>query len=559
MHPVEIGLSFLEGLLLIASPCILPVLPLILSTSVDGGHRRPFGIISGFVIAFSLFALLSRELVAVLHINLDYIKYGSLILLALFGVVLLSEKLQTKFSNLTQGFASTGTTLSANARDGFFSGVLIGILIGLVWTPCAGPILAVALVQIIREQNSLNAVFLILAFAIGAGIPMLIISLTGRKLMHKLTFLNTHAGIVRKFLGVLVLIAVAFIASGFNPQNIFAISTPQNKISPEAVSTEAKSNRQLQDALPNPYPAPPFASSNMWLNTPDNKPLTIASLKGKVVLVDFWTYSCINCIRTLPYMNDWYKKYHDKRLVIIGVHAPEFEFEKNKDNVIKAIAADGIQYPVAMDNNLDTWTNYNNRYWPAHYLIDKNGNVVYTHFGEGEYQETENNIRFLLGLDKEATNIANNANFNANQTPETYLGYERGQAYSGVGDIAQNMVKTYAMPTVIPANKWALSGQWLVEGQKIVTKGNSSHLSFNFNAQHVYLVLGNPDGKPIDINVKLNGQPAGLSSGHDAPHGIVTVNGHRLYELINQGQAKSGLLELDIFNPNVEAYAFTFG
>lgn len=558
MHPIEIGLSFLEGLALIVSPCILPVLPLILSTSVAGGRRRPFGIISGFVIAFSLFALLSRKLVSVLHINLDYIKYGSLVLLALFGITLLSEKLQEKFGSITQNFASTGTTLSANAKDGFFSGILIGILIGLVWTPCAGPILAVALVQIIRERNNFSAICLIFAFAIGAGIPMLIISLTGRRLIAKLSFLSTNAGLVRKILGVLVLVAVVFIATGFDPENIFSQATPKNITQVDKTSVEVKSDGKLQNALSNPYKMPQFAASDVWINTPDNKTLTPELLKGKVVLIDFWTYSCINCIRTQPYLNDWYNKYQDKGLVIIGVHAPEFEFEKNKDNVIQAIAKDGIKYPVALDNNLDTWINYNNKYWPAHYLIDKGGNVVYTHFGEGEYQETENNIRVLLGLDKDVTSVDNNINYNPNQTLETYLGYDRADRYDG--DINEDVVKNYTLSNDIPINKWGLAGKWLVENQRIITKGNNSRLVINFNAKHVYLVLGNPSNKPITINLKLNGNDVvGKSAGVDAPDGVVNVTGHRLYELINQDSGKSGLLELKISSPNLEAYAFTFG
>lgn len=552
MNPAEIGLSFLEGLALIASPCILPLLPLILSTSVDGGRKRPFGIIVGFIFAFTVFALLSRELVAVLHLNLDYIKYGSLILLALFGVLLLSETLLTKFSSVTQSFANTGTKLSANAHEGFLSGILIGILIGLVWTPCAGPILAVALVQIIRQQNNLNAVLLIMAFAVGTGIPMLIISLTGRKLVAKLRFLNTHASLVHKTLGVLVLIAVIFIASGFNIQTLFSSTgTAQN-------SLPAFSDK-LQNALDQPYPAPNFAPSDVWLNTPDNKPLTMASLRGKVVLVDFWTYSCINCIRTLPYINDWYKKYQDKGLVIVGVHAPEFEFEKNKANVEQAIINDGIKYPVAMDNNLDTWTNYNNQYWPAHYLIDKNGDVVYTSFGEGDYQATENNIRILLGLTGTNLSQKENMKFSPDQTPETYLGYERAEAFDSRQRVVPNTEQLYTLPGVLPINNWALSGKWLVEGQRIVSKETNTKIQLNFTAQHVYLVLGNSNQTSISLMLKLNGKPVGTAAGKDAPNGVVMVQEHRLYELINQGSPANGLLEIDVSAPGLEAYAFTFG
>lgn len=553
MHLVEIGLSFIEGIALIASPCILPVLPLVLSTSVDGGRRRPFGIIIGFILAFTIFALLSRELVTVLHLNLDYIKYGSLILLAIFGIIMLSESLLSKFSGLTGSLASSGANLSSHARDGFLSGVLIGMLIGLVWTPCAGPILAVALVQIIRQQNSLNALFLIFAFAIGAGIPMLVISLTGRKLMTKLKFLYTNPGVVHKTLGILVLLAVGFIASGFDAKSLLSPSVVNNSV------IKAVLPNQIQKVLDAPYPAPQFASSDMWLNTPDNKPLSINILKGKVVLVDFWTYSCINCLRTLPYLSDWYKKYQDKGLVIIGVHAPEFEFEKNKANVIKAISHYGIKYPVAMDNNLDTWTNYNNRYWPAHYLINKEGNVVYTSFGEGEYDITENNIRVLLGLERGTASSADAQGFDPGQTPETYLGYQRADNFGGVQNIVPDTIQAYTLPGVLPANHWALSGRWLIQGQRIVSQEMHARLQFNFTARHVYLVLGNPSGKPINLTIKLNGKPIGGAAGKDAPGGMVTIDGHRLYELINQDKVAKGLLDIDVSAPGLEAYAFTFG
>lgn len=552
MHPFEIILSFIEGLALIASPCILPILPLILSTSVDGGYRRPFGIILGFVLAFTIFALLSRELVAAFHLNLDYIKYGSLSLLAILGITMLSEKLISKFANLTGGIATYGSTLSANAKNGFLSGVLIGMLIGLVWTPCAGPILATALVQIIRQTNTFSALILISAFAIGTSIPMLIISLTGRTLINKLKFLTLNQSLVHKILGILILLTTVAIAFGLDSKLLS--QTPTNN---KAEISNKILQGQIQKKI-DPYPAPEFAASNQWLNTEDNKPLTIASLKGKVVLIDFWTYSCINCLRTLPYINSWYQKYHDKGLVIVGVHAPEFEFEKNKDNVIQAITRYNIKYPVAMDNNLDTWTNYNNKYWPAHYLIDKNGSVVYTSFGEGEYDVTENNIRILLGLDRTIIDT-NTPNYNPEQTPETYLGYQRATSFASPETIIPDTVQVYTLPGIITTNNWALSGSWLMEGQRIVTNSSNTKLQLNFTAQYVYLVLGNSSNKPIKLNIKLNGQPIGNNAGKDAPNGIVTVDKHRLYELIHQPKTANGLLEIDGEESGLEAYAFTFG
>lgn len=543
MSTLEIGLSFTEGLALIASPCILPVLPLVLSASADGGRKRPFGIILGFVIAFSLFALLSRKLVMAFNIDLDYIKYGSLILLAMFGLILLSSKLSEKFSELTGRFASAGSNFSANAKDGFFSGILIGMLIGLIWTPCAGPIIAAVLVQIIREQNDLQALFLVASFAFGAGIPMLIISLAGRSIISKLGFFTKHADAVRKGFGVVILIAVAFIASGIDINSF----TSKTETKQYAIASSG-----LINGLEMTYKAPEFAGIDTWLNS---EPLTMKSLNGKVVLVDFWTYSCINCVRTLPYITDWDKKYRDKGLVIIGVHSPEFEFEKNIDNVKNALAKHGIEYPVTLDNRLDTWTNFNNKYWPAHYLIDKNGNVVYTHFGEGEYDITENNIRILLGLDKVETATNNseaeplNQQSDDEQTPETYLGSGRASNFSSMQEMRLGVIADYTFPENLPLNHWAISGKWKITGEKIIAAEAGAKLRFNFTAGKVFLVLGTESAKPAQINVALNGKDIGK----------IDITGNTLYELLDQHGTKNGLLEITVKDAGIEAYAFTFG
>ncbi|MBI1301899.1 MAG: redoxin domain-containing protein [Alphaproteobacteria bacterium] len=545
MPSIEIGLSFIEGLALIASPCILPVLPLVLGASVEGGKRRPFGIIIGFVLAFTAFAMLSRKLVYTLGIDLEYIKYGSLIFLALFGLVLLSERLSAIFSGATQRFASAGSNITANAKDGFFSGIFIGMLIGLIWTPCAGPILAAVLVQIIRQESDIQALFLVSAFATGVGIPMLVISLTGRKIMSKLGFLTHHAEAVRKTFGVVILLAVGFIASGVDAQSLFT----------KKESAPIASVSGLQDALPNPYPAPEFTGIQQWLNT---NPLIMQELKGKVVLIDFWTYSCINCVRTLPYITKWDRTYRDKGLVIIGVHAPEFEFEKDVSNVKNALQAHNIEYPVAIDNKLDTWTAFKNSYWPAHYLIDKEGKIVYTHFGEGNYAETENNIRHLLGLGAKAEAGSETPVISKGQTPETYLGASRAEHFASpeklVGDSAN-----FSLPKFLPTDHWALSGEWRVENERIVSQQAGAKLQLNFTTGKVFLVLGTQTGKPITATLALNGEPLGAAAGKDAPGGVLTVKNHTLYELVNQESVKNGLLEITANEPGLEAYAFTFG
>lgn len=548
MSAIDIGLAFLEGIALIASPCILPVLPLVLAASVDGGRRRPYGIIIGFVLAFTLFAIAARKLVALLGIDLELIKNVSLLLLALFGLVLLSAKLSEKFGALTQGAADFGNRLAGTGNGGLRSGMVIGALIGLVWTPCAGPILAAVLVQVIRQQDDFAANFVIAAFAFGAGIPMLAIALAGRKIMGKLGFFTRHAEAVRRAFGVLILASVAFIYSGVDTGALFA---PRQQIA--ATNGELA----LQHGLEQPYVAPEFKGIETWLNSP---PLTMQSLKGKVVLVDFWTYSCINCVRTLPYLTEWDRKYRDAGLVIVGVHSPEFEFEKNVDNVRAAIAQHGIQYPIALDNNLDTWSNFKNLYWPAHYLINKDGQVIYTHFGEGQYEVTENNIRTLLGLQGAATTaVASAPAFMPEQTAETYLGYARARNFASPEDPALNATRRYTFPATLVQDDWALSGKWKIESEKITSAEGGAVLRLHFNAKKVFLVLGSASGKALQVSLKLNGAAVGGNAGKDAPGGTVTVGRNTLYELIDRPVMSKGLLEIRTNDPGLEAYAFTFG
>ena len=551
MSLIDIGLSFSEGLALIVSPCILPVLPLVLAASADGGRRRPYGIIIGFVLAFSLFALASRKIVLALGLDLEIIKQVSLVLLALFGLVLLSAKLSEKFSALTQGAANFGNQLASKGGDGLLSGVLIGALIGLVWTPCAGPILAAVLVQVIRQQSDLAGDLVIVAFAIGAGVPMLIIALFGRRFLKKLGWFTRHAEAVRRGFGVLILLSVTWIASGGALQTLLQ----RQPDSPPGALLPA-SSLMLEQGLKQPYPAPEFSGITAWLNS---KPLTMQSLKGKVVLVDFWTFSCINCIRTLPYITDWDRKYRDQGLVIVGVHAPEFEFEKNIDNVKSALLQNRIHYPVALDNQLTTWGAFNNQYWPAHYLIDRDGKVVYTHFGEGDYNVTENNIRYLLGLKTAAASAPALAAQDDAQTPETYLGNDRADSYAGAVPVALNDTRAYRFPPHLQPDHWALAGGWKVGAEHITAVRDRAALRLSFKARKVFLVMGSASGKPIKVNLRLNGAPPGTNAGKDFKTGSATIGRNTLYELIDQHTSQRGLLEIQSATPGLQAYAFTFG
>jgi len=556
MSTVELGLAFFEGFGLILSPCILPILPIMLAASLDGGKARPLGIIAGFIASFTVFALLSRQILAWLNVDPEIVRNAALSLLILFGLIMLSGKLSEKLLGATQSLANFGQNLTArfDQRSGFTGGVGIGALIGLIWTPCAGPIMAAAVVQIIQARTSLEAALTVLMFALGAGVPMLIIALTGRKIMNRLTFLKTHSHAVRRVLGIVIIGMALLIYAGADVKLLAAAGD----------SGAAITGDTLQGKLNNPYPAPEIVGIQDWINT---KPLKIADLHGKVVLIDFWTYSCINCVRTLPYITKWDAKYRDKGLVIIGVHAPEFDFEKKLDNVKAAVEKYGIHYPVALDSTLATWSNFKNQYWPAHYLINQEGRVVYTHFGEGDYNVTENNIRALLGLGSETkAGPGEGAPLSFAQTPETYLGYARAENFAGEGGVVHDASKHYGFPSTLLLNQWALNGKWLVGPENITTmapldrlKPYPSALRLNFIARKVFLVLGTQDGTPVPIRVLLNGHPADKEAGADVKNGMLTVNREALYELIDQGKVKNGVLELQTDNPGLQAYAFTFG
>jgi len=556
---LQIGLAFLEGVGLILSPCILPILPIILAASLDGGKKRPLGIIAGFIGAFTVFAIASRQLLEAVHADPQIVRNVALVMLVGFGLIMLSKKLSDKLLGATQGLANFGEKIAQNIgqKDGFFSGMAVGALIGLIWAPCAGPIMAAAIVQIIQAKTNVEAILTVIMFACGAGLPMLVIALMGRQVMTRLGFLKTHSYAVRRVMGVVIIAAAGLIYAGVDVQLLAASGGEPTNIT---VASPSADDGKILLGLEHPYPAPEITGINDWINS---QPLKIADLKGKVVLIDFWTYSCINCVRTLPYITSWNAKYRDKGLVIIGVHAPEFGFEKKLENVRNATEKFGITYPVALDNNLITWGNFQNKYWPAHYLIDQNGNVVYTHFGEGHYAETEHNIRALLGIagDVGADNLTVGSPTTTAQTQETYLGYARAKNFAHEGAIARDASVTYNFPKDVPHNMWALDGDWALALENITSQKAGASLRLNFTARKVFLVLGTRDGNPIDVHITLNGVPVEKFGGVDVDKNTSTlkVDHEMLYELIDQSQSANGLLQIKADQPGLQAYAFTFG
>jgi cytochrome c biogenesis protein CcdA/thiol-disulfide isomerase/thioredoxin len=555
------ALALAEGFGLAFSPCILPILPFILAASAVGNKLRPFLIIGGFIISFTAFALISRQILALTGIQQDTIQYGAYVLLLLFGLTMIVPYFEERFASLTNKLASGAENFSSGKRaEGTVGALLVGALIGVVWTPCAGPILASALLQVLQAQTSFDAVITMTAFSIGASVPMLAIALFGQQLSHRIRSFAKHASLIRRVMGTIIIIFALCGLFGFNIGQWVGTALPSDSSSApvEQTDTPQPAATATDAPVPNaPLPdAPEIGGITQWFNS---GPLTPAQLKGKVVLVDFWTYSCINCIRTLPHIEGWYEKYKDQGLVVIGVHSPEFPFEGKPDNVAAAVKKFGITYPVAMDNDYVTWKNYKNEYWPAHYLINRDGKVVETHFGEGHYVETENAIRKLLGLDQTAATTPDVSATTKDQTPETYVGYHRAARLASPQPVTRDHSQTFSIPADLQMHQWALSGQWTVASDRITAGYAGASLRLHFKAGKVFLVMGNQSGHAVTATLKLNGKPIGDNAGKDAPGGVVTIDQQRLYELVSQPSVSEGVLDITANAPGLDAYAFTFG
>uniref|UniRef100_UPI0028D359B0 thioredoxin family protein n=1 Tax=uncultured Stenotrophomonas sp. TaxID=165438 RepID=UPI0028D359B0 len=466
--------------------------------------------------------------------------------------------------------------------------LLIGAATGLLWAPCAGPILGLILTGAALQGASVGTSGLLLAYALGAATSLALAIWIGGRVFTALKQRLGAGEWIRRGLGVAALLAVVAIAMGWDTGVLTRLST---------VST-ARLEQGLLDTLPGPAPAagpammmrtdaaagtelpvegtlPSLAGATGWLNSP---PLSVEGLRGKVVLVDFWTYSCINCLRALPYVREWEQRYRDQGLVVIGVHAPEFAFERNLRNVMGAVEDLKITYPVAIDNDFAIWRGFNNRYWPAHYFIDGQGRIRAHHFGEGNYAQSEQIIRQLLrengatlpdepqAMAMAAANprdgVERQADMRNLKSPETYLGHARAENFASPGGQRADQAADYAVPASLQLNQWALGGRWTVGDEDAQLQQAGGRIAFRFHARDLHLVLApGADGKPVRFRVRLDGQAPGAAAGGDiAPDGSGTVGGHRLYQLIRQSDdVRERTFEIEFLDPGVHAYAFTFG
>jgi cytochrome c biogenesis protein CcdA/thiol-disulfide isomerase/thioredoxin len=573
-------LAYLGGILTIVSPCILPVLPFVFARADRSFARSTLPMLVGMAATFAIVATLAA-VGGGWAVRANAIgRWAALVLLALFGIALLFPSVSDR---LTRPLVALGSRLSQRQpgeRDSIWSSLVLGVATGLLWAPCAGPILGIIFTAAALNGASLNTTFLLLAYALGAATSLALALLIGGKVFARMKKSLGASERIRQVLGALVLLGVIAIALGVDTRVLSKLSSAQTTgiesslaqklgVTQSMRETETKQNAMGQLVLPVEGTLPPLENLGIgpWFNS---KALTSKDLKGHVVVIDFWTYSCINCLRSVPYVKAWAERYRKDGLIVIGVHAPEFAFEHDPANVAKAVKDLGITYPVVMDNDWKLWRALHNNYWPAHYFIDAEGRIRYHHFGEGEYAMSERVIRQLLAdaghapagqMSKtQASGTEAAADLNDVGSPETYIGYYRADRFVSPGGLLHDKPKTYSA-TPLSLNDWSFEGPWIDVRQSARSLAAGAKISFRFHARDLHLVLGSATGKPVRFRVMLDGKTPGGDAGVDTnSEGTGVVTGQRLYQLIRQkGGVEDRTFTIQFLDPGVEAFSFTFG
>ncbi|MBS0451421.1 MAG: redoxin family protein [Proteobacteria bacterium] len=591
--------AYLGGVLTILSPCVLPVLPFVFARADRPFRSHGLPLLLGLVVAFAATASLAAVGGGwVVSLN-QHGRHAALALMALFGAALLfpawaqwlSQPLVRLGNRLTQ--PSSG---ASSARYGFALPFLLGVGTGMLWTPCAGPILGLILTTAALRGANLGTSLLLLAFAAGAATSLAAALLFGGRLLSMLRG-TLHTGeVARRAAGAAVLAGAGAIALGLDTNVLSLIELPstnrleqslvkrieprpsqaseQGSTAPLSTSGFVRTSADAVQAprLPVEGNFPSLAGATGWINS---APLSAEGLRGKVVLVDFWTYSCINCLRTLPYVRAWAQKYKDAGLVVLGVHTPEFAFEKKPANVQAAVKDLGVEFPVALDSNFSIWRAFGNRAWPAFYFIDAQGRIRHQQLGEGRYDKAEAVIRQLLAetgganlpagtvLAPEGLGTQAAAGATPAQSGETYVGYAQADNFASPGGLVRDRAHNYEAAADLRADHWSLAGDWTVEGERAVLNRANGRISYRFQARDLHLVLGTAkDGSPVRFRVKVDGQAPQADHGFDVDaQGYGTIDRQRLYQLVRQarGSSKSRLFEIEFLDPGALAYAFTFG
>jgi cytochrome c biogenesis protein CcdA/thiol-disulfide isomerase/thioredoxin len=592
--------AYLGGVLTILSPCILPVLPFVFARADRPFRSHGLPMLAGMALAFSAIATLAAvggNWVVTLN---QYGRYAAIAMLALFGVTLLFPSVADR---LTRPLVSLGMRLSgqeqAQAKASVFSALMLGVGTGLLWAPCAGPILGLILTGAALNGASFGTSLLLLAYAAGACTSLAAALLFGGRVFSAMKG-SLHAGEwLRRVAGVAVLAGVGAIALGLDTGLLSRISfgttsalekalvekidakpslpasqadagVDRGGLMLTAAQPEAPAPRKPALALRDEGAIPPLAGAIEWINSP---PLTAEGLRGKVVLVDFWTYSCINCLRTLPYIRAWAEKYKDAGLVVLGVHTPEFAFEKLPSNVRRATKDLGVGFPVAVDSNYAIWRAFGNQYWPALYFVDAQGRIRHHQFGEGMYEKSEQVIQQLLAEaghgavpGQLVAPVGQGTQAAAAETlpesGETYLGYERANNFASPGGIASDRARTYQAPASLRLNQWALDGEWTVDAERARLERPDGRIAYRFHARDLHLVIGPAaNGKPVRFRVRIDGKPPLADHGDDTDaQGNGVVDAQRLYQLVRRkADEKDRLFEIEFLDPGAQAFVFTFG